>query len=126
MEKMVVVGLIWGVTNAVMGRGAKIWDRKLKSNETMRNCGRLVQWIYLLQTWQYSVPFLINLSASAAFFHILGEAPISVAVPVTNGSTFAATAVTAAILGEKTRVGVSVAGTLLIILGVWLCVSSSW
>ncbi|CAM8954019.1 unnamed protein product [Rhodiola kirilowii] len=54
---------------------------------------------------------------------ILGDCPISLAVPVTNATTFAATAVTTMILGEKTRVGFAFFGTLLIGLGVWICIS---
>ncbi|PNT60551.1 hypothetical protein BRADI_5g01466v3 [Brachypodium distachyon] len=45
--------------------------------------------VRLLLSWLCSAPLLANLSASAAFFRILGGAPISVAVPVTNATTFA-------------------------------------
>ncbi|CAM8923312.1 unnamed protein product [Rhodiola kirilowii] len=54
---------------------------------------------------------------------ILGHCPISLAVPVTNATTFVAIAVTAMILGEKTRVGFAFFGTLLIVLGVWICIN---
>ncbi|XP_064994531.1 uncharacterized protein LOC135582563 isoform X1 [Musa acuminata AAA Group] len=118
VEKMIVVGIVWGATNAVMRRGALVWDRKLQLRSRTpghrprgRLLGHVLMWIDLLLTWQYSVPFLINLSASAAFFHMLGGAPISVAVPVTNATTFAATAVAAMILGEEMRVGLTFFGT---------------
>ncbi|RWW74195.1 hypothetical protein BHE74_00017875 [Ensete ventricosum] len=131
VEKMIAVGIVWGATNAVMRRGALVWDRKLKLRSRTpghrprgRLLGHVLRWIDLLLTWQYSVPFLINLSASAAFFHMLGGAPISVAVPVTNATTFAATAVAAMILGEEMRVGLAFFGTALIILGVWICIRS--
>ncbi|TVU06980.1 hypothetical protein EJB05_47018, partial [Eragrostis curvula] len=91
---MVAVGLVWGVTNALMRRGAL-----------------------------YSAPFAANLCASASFFALLGAAPISVAVPITNAVTFAATAVAAAVLGERVRPGPAVLGTGLIVLGVWICIS---
>ncbi|XP_064951980.1 uncharacterized protein LOC135605612 isoform X2 [Musa acuminata AAA Group] len=131
VEKMIAVGIVWGATNAVMRRGALVWDRKLQLRSRTpghrprgRLLGHVLRWIDLLLTWQYSVPFLINLSASAAFFHMLGGAPISVAVPVTNATTFAATAVAAMILGEEMRVGLTVFGTALIVLGVWICIRS--
>ncbi|CAL9201455.1 unnamed protein product [Musa hybrid cultivar] len=121
VEKMIAVGIVWGATNAVMRRGALVWDRKLQLRSRTpghrprgRLLGHVLRWIDLLLTWQYSVPFLINLSASAAFFHMLGGAPISVAVPVTNATTFAATAVAAMILGEEMRVGLTFFGTALI------------
>ncbi|KAG6489653.1 transmembrane protein 234 homolog [Zingiber officinale] len=130
VEKMVIVGLVWGATNAVMRRGALVWDRKLQAQLRAAAPGsrglrrRLLQWIDLLLTWQYSLPFFINLSASAAFFHILGGAPISVAVPVTNATTFAATAVAGMFLGEEMRAGTTIFGTALIVLGVWICIRS--
>uniref|UniRef100_A0A0D9V9G5 Uncharacterized protein n=1 Tax=Leersia perrieri TaxID=77586 RepID=A0A0D9V9G5_9ORYZ len=117
---MVAVGLVWGATNALMRRGALVWDRRLRS---LPDAGALRRWAALLLTWQYSVPFAANLSASAAFFGLLGAAPISVAVPVTNATTFAATAVAAAALGERTRAAPAALGTALIVLGVWVCIS---
>ncbi|XP_057966946.1 uncharacterized protein LOC131157084 [Malania oleifera] len=133
-EKMIAVGLVWGATNAIMRRGALIWDHKLKAfssrTQNSRNSqihhrvlATIKNWVSLLLIWQYSVPFLINLSASAAFFAILSETPISLAVPVTNATTFAATAVTAMLLGEETRVGLALLGTFLIVLGVCICIA---
>lgn len=118
---MVAVGLVWGATNAFMRRGALVWDRRLRSFPS--SGGTVRRWADLLLTWQYSLPFLANLSASAAFFSLLGDAPISVAVPATNATTFAATAVTAALLGEETRPAPAAVGTALIVLGVWVCIS---
>ncbi|KAI3714654.1 hypothetical protein L6452_21612 [Arctium lappa] len=129
VEKMVAVGLIWGATNALMRRGALICDqqiRKQKSSsiKTHKNpiLKTLIDWFNLLLVWQYSVPFLVNLSASAAFFSILSDTPISLAVPVTNATTFAATAVFGMLLGEETRVGLTLFGTFFIVLGVYVCV----
>ncbi|KAI3524638.1 hypothetical protein L1887_03298 [Cichorium endivia] len=129
VEKMVAVGLIWGATNALMRRGALISDQQIlkqksSSSKTHKNpiLKTLIEWFNLLLVWQYSVPFLINLSASATFFAILSDTPISLAVPVTNATTFAATAVFGMLLGEETRVGLTLFGTLLIVLGVYVCV----
>ncbi|KAL8489805.1 hypothetical protein ACS0TY_025621 [Phlomoides rotata] len=104
VEKMVAVGIVWGATNALMRRGAIIWDEALKSTP-QPNMPHLKKWLKLLLIWQYTLPFLINLSASATFFAILSDAPISLAVPVTNATTFAATALFGMILGEETHVG---------------------
>ncbi|KAI8565491.1 hypothetical protein RHMOL_Rhmol03G0263000 [Rhododendron molle] len=128
-QKMIAVGLVWGATNALMRRGALIWDQTLKSAPPPdathhRFLSSLKKWLNLLLTWQYSVPFLLNLSASAAFFAILSDAPISIAVPVTNATTFAATAVFGMALGEETRVGLALFGTFLIVLGVYICIMS--
>ncbi|XP_057537086.1 uncharacterized protein LOC130814866 [Amaranthus tricolor] len=132
IEKMVAVGLIWGATNAFMRKGAVIWDQKsLESSQSLQSASSnlhqrilftLKSYLNLFLTWQYSVPLILNLSASASFFAILGHTSISLAVPVTNATTFAATAVMGILLGEKTRLGYALFGTFLIVLGVWLCV----
>ncbi|KAL3642918.1 hypothetical protein CASFOL_013733 [Castilleja foliolosa] len=121
VEKMVAVGLVWGATNALMRKGAIIWDQAFKSTP-QPNTSQLKKWLKLLLIWQYTLPFLINLSASATFFAILSETPISLAVPVTNATSFAATAVFAIILGEKTDLGLALFGTFLIVVGVYICV----
>ncbi|XP_073043299.1 uncharacterized protein [Primulina eburnea] len=121
VEKMVAIGLVWGATNALMRKGALIWDQALKSTP-QSDASQLKKWLKLLLIWQYTLPFLINLSASATFFAILSDSPISLAVPVTNGTTFAATAVFGMILGEETHVGLALFGTLLIVLGIYICV----
>ncbi|XP_059638174.1 uncharacterized protein LOC132280073 isoform X1 [Cornus florida] len=111
VEKMIAVGIVWGATNALMRRGALIWDQTLKSsppsNSNHRLLSSLQNWLNLLLIWQYSIPFLLNLSASATFFAILSDTPISLAVPVTNATTFAATAVFGLLLGEETHVGLA-------------------
>ncbi|KAK9102771.1 hypothetical protein Sjap_020025 [Stephania japonica] len=132
VEKMVAIGLIWGATNALMRRGALIWDQKLRSSANYHShqsslllqklLGYLKNWLNLILIWQYSIPFAVNLSASAAFFAILSDSPISLAVPVTNATTFAATAVFAMLLGEETHLGFALLGTFLIVVGVWICI----
>lgn len=126
-QKMIAVGLVWGATNALMRRGALIWDQILKSSSPPSQThnqflSSLQKWLKLILTWQYSLPFLLNLSASATFFALLSHAPISIAVPVTNATTFAATAVFGMMLGEETRVGLALFGTFLIVLGVYICI----
>ncbi|XP_058732267.1 uncharacterized protein LOC131603847 isoform X2 [Vicia villosa] len=135
MEKMIAVGIIWGATNAIMRRGALLWDEALKSssakqphpqstNLAQKIAFSLRNWLMLLSIWQYSIPFLVNLSASATFFSILSEAPLSLAVPVTNATTFASTAVVATLLGEQTNLPRTFFGTALIIIGICLCINS--
>ncbi|VVB17094.1 unnamed protein product [Arabis nemorensis] len=131
MEKMVAVGVVWGATNALIRRGALAWDNKKsqKKKESPLQIRKIVialrDWIDLLLFWQYSLPFLVNLSASATFFALLSHAPISLAVPVTNATTFAATAVFGILLGEKIKIGLALLGTAFIVFGIWLCVGSS-
>ncbi|KAE7997350.1 hypothetical protein FH972_001992 [Carpinus fangiana] len=95
-----------------MRRGALLWDEALKSTSRPPQAqapplhkliASLKNWLTLLSIWQYSVPFLINLSASATFFATLSHTPISLTVPVTNATTFAATAVFGVVGGEDPR-----------------------
>ncbi|KAJ9183928.1 hypothetical protein P3X46_007722 [Hevea brasiliensis] len=132
VEKMVAVGLVWGATNALMRRGALLWDqRSHKLSSSSLNPPKLHQRLLssvndslsVLLFWQYSVPFLLNLSASATFFALLSDSPISLAVPVTNATTFAATALFGMLLGEETRIGFALMGTGFIVVGVWLCLT---
>ncbi|KAG8656944.1 hypothetical protein MANES_03G024500v8 [Manihot esculenta] len=114
IEKMVAVGLVWGATNALLRRGALLWDqrsRKLSSSSPnppklhQRLLSSVQNLLSVIFFWQYSVPFFLNLSASATFFALLSDSPISLAVPVTNATTFAATALFGTLLGEETRIG---------------------
>ncbi|KAM5547627.1 transmembrane protein 234 [Rosa sericea] len=130
IEKMIAVGLVWGATNALMRRGALLWDQALKSSQPQpitahhnKVLTSLKKWLKLLSIWQYTIPFSVNLSASATFFAILSHTPISLAVPVTNATTFAATAVFGILLGEQTHLGLALFGTGLIVLGIWLCIT---
>lgn len=131
IEKMIAVGLVWGATNALMRRGALLWDQALKSSSAQAQPSaarhKLVtsvkSWLKLLSIWQYTIPFFVNLSASATFFAILSHTPISLAVPVTNATTFAATAVFGLLLGEQTHLALALFGTALIVLGIWLCIT---
>ncbi|KAF5783187.1 hypothetical protein HanXRQr2_Chr11g0505051 [Helianthus annuus] len=113
IEKTVTVGLICGATNALMRRGALISDQQLHNKQSSTKnpiLKTLIDWFRLILLWQYSLPFIINLSATTTFFDILSHIPISRAVPVTNATTFAATAVFGMLLGEETPVGLTLFG----------------
>lgn len=136
MEVMVTIGLVWGTTNALIKRGALISEEKNKKRKLSlptkwrSGFGWLIDyiedWIGLLCVWQYSIPFIVNLSASVGFFLMLGDTPISLAVPVTNAVTFAATAVAGSVLlGEDMHIKHSLVGLVLIITGIWLCITST-
>jgi len=85
MEVMVTIGLVWGTTNALIKRGALISEEKNKKRKlslpTKRRSGfgwlidYIEHWIGLLCVWQYSIPFIVNLSASVGFFSHVGGHP---------------------------------------------------
>ncbi|XP_015084408.1 transmembrane protein 234 homolog [Solanum pennellii] len=125
---MVTVGLVWGATNALMRKGAIKWDETIKSlpqpnTPQHKIMTTLKNWFKLLLIWQCSSPFCCKIyQHQLHFFAILSDTPISLAVPVTSATTFAATAVFGMILGEENLVSRALFGTFLIVLGVYICI----
>ncbi|KAK4728599.1 hypothetical protein R3W88_021587 [Solanum pinnatisectum] len=106
---MVTVGLVWGATNALMRKGAIKWDETIKSLPKPNTPQHKI--MTTLKNW-------FKLFISYIFPH-----SYSLAVPVTNATTFAATAVFGTmILGEEILVGRALFGTFLIVLGVYICI----
>lgn len=142
MIGLVVIGCVWGTTNALIKRGAQIAEKRERGRKKTEESASssvpkrrsssgaiawfasfVKEWFYLFAVWEYSVPFLVNLSASVLFIRALGNSPINVAVPVTNATTFAVTAVAGAALGEHIDVWKAMAGVALIALGISLCLA---
>ncbi|MCO5570433.1 hypothetical protein L7F22_024155 [Adiantum nelumboides] len=130
---LVSIGLIWGVTNALIKRGVHIAEKQKihHSRKEVEEPSKGVlsylyvhcqDWVHMLSLWQYSLPFFINLSASALFFITLSDTPITLAVPVTNAITFGATAAAGMALGEKMHSMRTLLGIALITAGVWICI----
>ncbi|XP_009944815.1 PREDICTED: transmembrane protein 234, partial [Leptosomus discolor] len=74
---------------------------------------------------QYVVPFLLNQGGSLLFYLTLASADLSLAVPLCNSLALIVTLVTGRILGEDIGGKRAVAGMLLTVLGVTLCVAGS-
>ncbi|KAL2649975.1 hypothetical protein R1flu_018103 [Riccia fluitans] len=127
---LLVTGSVWGTTNALIKRGALKAQEKQTRREKEKTSSRkfwlsefFISWFHLLCAWEYSIPFLVNLSASIFFFKQLGDSPINIAVPVTNATTFAVTAIAGAALGERVDMMKGLAGVGLIVVGIVLCIS---
>ncbi|NWV09724.1 TM234 protein, partial [Ptilonorhynchus violaceus] len=71
------------------------------------------------------VPFLINQSGSLLFYLALASTDLSLAVPLCNSLALIVTLVTGRILGEDIGGKRAVAGMLLTILGISLCIAGS-
>ncbi|XP_040507738.1 transmembrane protein 234 isoform X1 [Gallus gallus] len=80
-----------------------------------------------LSLWRprYMVPFLLNQCGSLLFYLTLASAELSLAVPLCNSLALVVTLVTGRILGEDIGGKRAVAGMLLTLLGVTLCVAGS-
>ncbi|NXO02650.1 TM234 protein, partial [Rhinopomastus cyanomelas] len=71
------------------------------------------------------VPFLLNQGGSLLFYLTLASADLSLAVPLCNTLALIVTLVTGRILGEDIGGKRAVAGMLLTVLGLALCLAGS-
>ncbi|NXE44063.1 TM234 protein, partial [Ptilorrhoa leucosticta] len=71
------------------------------------------------------VPFLLNQGGSLLFYLTLASTELSLAVPLCNSLALIVTLVTGRMLGEDIGGKRAVAGMLLTVLGVSLCVAGS-
>ncbi|NXG67587.1 TM234 protein, partial [Hemiprocne comata] len=71
------------------------------------------------------VPFLLNQGGSVLFYLTLASTDLSLAVPLCNSLALIVTVVTGRILGEDIGSKRAVAGMLLTLLGVTLCLAAS-
>lgn len=142
MAYFILVGALWGCTNPLLKRAADQEERDrhgllrasarslttTKGNtwtmktSFVRGCAELRT---LLSNWQFVLPFLLNQLGSVFYLICLGEADLSLALPITQGLTFLFTALTARILGERPLTNSTILGTELILVGVGICVTST-
>lgn len=115
------VALVWGITNPLLKKGSA-------GVEKIRGHGRLRQLlsevVFLALRWQYVVPFLINQTGSVLYYVTIGQADISLAVPITNSLTFLVTAITGRMMGEKIPTCTTYTGIVLVLVGVACCIAS--
>ena len=115
------VALVWGITNPLLKKGSV-------GIENIQQRGRLRQlfweFTFLALQWQYAVPFVINQSGSVLYYVTIGQADISLAVPITNSLTFLVTSIAGRMMGEKAPTNVTYFGVVLVLIGVSLCIGS--
>mmetsp|Transcript_1573 Transcript_1573/g.3342 ORF Transcript_1573/g.3342 Transcript_1573/m.3342 type:complete len:131 (+) Transcript_1573:90-482(+) len=116
-----LVGAFWGCTNPFLKQGSEGVDKVKPSSAYPQWLSEL---IFLFSRWQYLVPFLINQCGSLVYYLTLGDADISLAVPIANSTTFLWTALTQAALGEEAGNRWTLLGSALVVVGVGLCVYS--
>ncbi len=115
------VALVWGGTNPWLKRGSAGMEDIKCSNWLLQV---LMELKFLAFRWSYVVPFLINQSGSILYYFTLGQADLSLAVPITNSLTFLVTTVMGRCMGEKITSYWTYAGVATVLFGVGLCVLS--
>ncbi|CAG5127820.1 unnamed protein product, partial [Candidula unifasciata] len=117
----VTVALLWGATNPLLklhSVGVENIKRDGKIGQLIAECA------FLFLNWKYLLSFLANQMASVLYYITLSSADVTLAVPITNSLTFIFTALSSRLLGEKHLTWEAVAGMMLIVAGVSLCVLS--
>ncbi|XP_013396674.1 transmembrane protein 234 [Lingula anatina] len=113
------VAFLWGATNPFIKRGSAGIEKIKRKNAALQFLAEIK---FLVCSWKYMVPFLINQSGSVVYYLTLASADLSQAVPITNSLTFLFTTLSGTFLGEKVGGKETYLGMLLVILGVSLCV----
>ena len=100
---LLLVGLVWGVTNVLMKRGsAGITELPAKRS---RIEGTIQEMIFLLTRPLYVISFLGNMSGSVLFYYTLSHSDVSLVGPIANAVTFIVTSATGRVL-EKEHDGI--------------------
>ena len=97
---LILVGIVWGVTNPFMKRGS---DGITEVGEDNKKFFR--QMIFLFTRWRYLLALGLNQMGSVLFYLSLSNTDISIAVPITNSVTFIFTAIVSKIIGEDQSMG---------------------
>ena len=95
---LIAVGILWGCTNPFIKLGSKGID-KVETGSSARNLWLELKTVAL--RLKYWVPFLLNQSGSVLYVWTLQTCNMTAAVPVANSLSFAFTAITGYMLGEK-------------------------
>ncbi len=121
LASCIIVGVLWGCTNSFIKRGSVVADIKSVDQACDSSWSVVHLWVNLLTTWRFLVPQALNLVGSVCFAYLLGRAPLSFVVPVTNAISLLSNAMTDWLLGEHIDLAYAAPGVLLLALGVGLC-----
>ena len=116
-----LVGALWGCTNPFLRSGSK--DLVEGGEADGRSWFRRT--LATLLNFRFIIPFALNQSGSMVYYYLLGTADITLASPICNSLTFAFTAITSWLLGEKLGSFFYTAiGIFLVVTGVTVCTLS--
>ncbi|KAI1502846.1 hypothetical protein F5X99DRAFT_407651 [Biscogniauxia marginata] len=129
-----LVGLAWGLTTPFIRRAAKDHNppaHPLLAREDVKSSwlksklyGAFFAVVDLLRNPRYAVPLLINLTGSVWFFLLIGQAELSLTVPIVNTLAFLFTVlgdwwVDKKVISRDTWIGMTLS-----LCGIALCVHS--
>ena len=74
--------------------------------------------------WKFIAAYLYDQAGSVLYYYSLGSTDLSIAVPIANGLTFAVAGITEAIVDKRLPTRATIEGSVLILIGVYVCFSS--
>ncbi|XP_028615834.1 transmembrane protein 234 isoform X2 [Grammomys surdaster] len=118
---LVLVAALWGGTQPLLKRASsglqqvheQTWARQL-----------LQEMKTLFSNTEYLMPFLLNQSGSLLYYLTLASTDLTLAVPICNSLAIVFTLMVGKVLGEDVG-GKAVAGMVLTVTGITLCITSS-
>ena len=78
----------------------------------------------MLIRWKFVAAYLYDQTGSVLYYYALSSTELSVAVPITNGLTFAIAGITESLVDGRIPSRSTLEGSALILLGVYICFSS--
>ncbi|XP_028692442.2 transmembrane protein 234 isoform X1 [Macaca mulatta] len=120
---LVLVAALWGGTQPLLKRASAglqrvhepTWARQL-----------LQEMKTLFLNTEYLMPFLLNQCGSLLYYLTLASTDLTLAVPICNSLAIIFTLIVGKALGEDIGGKRAVAGMVLTVIGISLCITSSW
>ncbi|XP_002720720.1 transmembrane protein 234 isoform X1 [Oryctolagus cuniculus] len=119
---LVLVAALWGGTQPLLKRASgglrrvheRTWARQL-----------LQEMKTLFLNTEYLMPFLLNQCGSLLYYLTLASTDLTLAVPICNSLAIVFTMIVGKILGEEIGGKRAIAGMVLTVTGITLCITSS-
>ncbi|RGP62264.1 integral membrane [Fusarium longipes] len=130
----ILVGLAWGFTTPFIRRAAQSHNPPahpvLESSSVQSSWlkskmyGAFFAVVDLLKNPRYAIPLVLNLTGSVWFFLLIGQAELSLTVPIVNTLAFLFTVLGDWYVDGKVISKDTAAGMALMLVGIGLCVQS--
>ena len=120
-----MVGFLWGTTNAYIKHGAVEECPEKKNQANIGYIAGVINTLKKILRPRVFIPLALNQMGSVLFYYMLATDDVSIAVPVANSLTFAFTAISSWYLGERIiQPLLLLFGLFLVVLGISLCVAT--
>lgn len=130
---LILVAFFWGTSTPVLKRYSVQVPTDLPSASPIhhilslfKRCVFFDHYVYLVHArWRFLAAYLYDQAGSMLYYYVLGQTDLSTAVPIANGLTFAVAGLTEALLDKRLPSRGTIEGSILILLGVYICFSTS-